>query len=48
VPVQREPSPPIIIPDVIAEPEPRKWQPPAPTIQAAPEEKKGGWWSKRK
>jgi ribonuclease E len=48
VPVAREPSPPIIIPDVIPDPEPRKWQPPAPTIQAAPEAKKGGWWSKRK
>jgi hypothetical protein len=33
---------------VIPDPEPRKWQPPAPTIQTAPVEKKGGWWSKRK
>ena len=48
VPVQREAAPPIVIPDVIPDPEPRKWQPPAPTIQAAPEAKKGGWWSKRK
>ena len=48
VPAPRETSPPIIIPDVIPEPEPRKWQPPAPTVQATPEAKKGGWWSKRK
>jgi ribonuclease E len=44
----REPQAQIIIPDVIPDPEPRKWQPPAPTIQAEPSEKKGGWWSKRK
>ncbi len=44
----REPQVQIIIPDVIPDPEPRKWQPPAPTIQAEPSEKKGGWWSKRK
>ncbi len=41
-------TPPIVIPDVIAEPEPRKWQPPAPTVAAAPAERKLGWWSKRK
>ena len=29
-----------------AEP-PRKWQPPAPTVTAAPAERKSGWWSKR-
>ena len=39
---------PIFIPEAIAEPEPRKWQPPAPTIAAEPAEKKGGWWAKRK
>jgi ribonuclease E len=44
----REPQSQIIIPDVIPDPEPRKWQPPAPTVQAEPSEKKGGWWSKRK
>jgi ribonuclease E len=44
----REPQVQIVIPDVIPDPEPRKWQPPAPTIQAEPSEKKGGWWSKRK
>jgi ribonuclease E len=27
--------------------EPRKWQPPAPTIVAEKAERKGGWWSKR-
>ena len=46
--VPREPQPQIVIPDVIPDPEPRKWQPPAPTVQAEPSEKKGGWWSKRK
>lgn len=40
--------PQIIIPDVIADPEPGKWQPPAPAIQVEPSEKKGGWRSKRK
>ncbi len=29
------------------EPEVRKWQPPAPTIPAAPSERKAGWWNKR-
>jgi ribonuclease E len=30
------------------EPEPaRRWQPPAPTVPAAPAERKAGWWSKR-
>ena len=37
----------IYIPEVIAEPEPRKWQPPAPTVAAAPAKPKGGWWSKK-
>jgi ribonuclease E len=44
----REPQVQIIIPDVIPDPEPRKWQPPAPTVPAESSEKKGGWWSKRK
>ncbi len=35
-------------PETFSEPEPRKWQPPAPTIAAAPQERKAGWWSKRK
>jgi hypothetical protein len=26
---------------------PRRWQPPAPTVPAAPVERKAGWWSKR-
>ncbi|MFT3986556.1 Rne/Rng family ribonuclease [Aestuariivirga sp.] len=31
-----------------AEPEPRRWQPPQPTIQpAAATERKAGWWSKK-
>jgi ribonuclease E len=38
----------IHIPDVVADPEPRKWVPPAPTVAAEPTERKGGWWSKRK
>ncbi len=42
------PSPKIDIPDVIPDPEPRKWQPPAPTVVEAPKERKAGWWSKRK
>ena len=42
------PAPVVIhIPEVIAEPEPRKWQPPAPTVTAAPTKPKGGWWSKK-
>jgi ribonuclease E len=36
------------IPEVIAEPEVRKWTPPAPTIQADAAPKKGGWWAKKK
>jgi ribonuclease E len=27
--------------------EPRKWQPPAPTVAEKPAQPKGGWWSKR-
>jgi ribonuclease E len=38
----------IKIPDFVPDPEPRKWQPPAPTVSAEPAERKGGWWSKRK
>jgi ribonuclease E len=41
-------APVIVIPDTIAEPEPRKWQPPAPTIAAEPAQRRAGWWSKRK
>ncbi len=37
----------ISIPEPIPEPEPRKWQPPAPTVAAEPAARKGGWWSKR-
>ena len=41
-------SPPIIIPDFIPEPEPRKWTPPAPTVSAEKVEKpKAGWWAKK-
>jgi ribonuclease E len=45
--VPSEPAFKLEIPDVIAEPEPRKWVPPAPTVQAEAAPKKGGWWSKR-
>ncbi len=39
----------IDIPDVIPDPEPRKWQPPAPTVAVTPDKpRKAGWWSKRK
>ena len=44
----RPPAPPIFIPELAPDPEPRKWQPPAPTIQAEAGPKKGGWWSKPK
>jgi ribonuclease E len=43
-----EPAFKLEIPEVIAEPEVRKWTPPAPTIQAEATPKKGGWWAKRK
>ena len=33
--------------EAMAEPAPRKWQPPAPTISVEPAERKSGWWSKR-
>ncbi len=38
----------IAIPEFVAAPEPRKWQPPAPTVATETVERKGGWWSKRK
>jgi ribonuclease E len=41
-------APKIEIPDVIPDPEPRKWQPPAPTVAAEQGERKSGWWSRRK
>jgi ribonuclease E len=43
-----EPAFKLDIPDVISEPEVRKWTPPAPTIQVEAAPKKGGWWAKRK
>ncbi len=42
------PTPIVInIPEFVAEPEVRKWQPPAPTVTAEAAPRKGGWWSKR-
>ncbi|MDE2383277.1 MAG: ribonuclease E/G [Alphaproteobacteria bacterium] len=42
------PAPVVInIPDSIPEPEPRKWQPPAPTVATEPQERKGGWWKRK-
>ncbi len=41
-------APVIVIPDTIAEPEPRKWQPPAPTVVTEATPRRAGWWSKRK
>jgi ribonuclease E len=38
----------VAVPDFVPDPEPRKWQPPAPTVAAETTERKGGWWSKRK
>ncbi len=46
--VPAEPAFKLEIPEVIAEPEVRKWAPPAPTIQAEAAPKKGGWWNKLK
>jgi len=37
----------INIPESVPDPEPRKWQPPAPTVSTEPKERKGGWWSKK-
>ncbi|MCA0432558.1 MAG: Rne/Rng family ribonuclease [Proteobacteria bacterium] len=42
------PSPVINIPEVIADPEPRKWQPPQANVQGEAGERKSGWWSKKK
>ncbi len=48
-PMAPAPQPVVInIPEFVAAPEVRKWQPPAPTVSAEPAERKGGWWSKRK
>jgi ribonuclease E len=41
------PSPKIEIPEHIPDPEPRKWQPPQPTVQTESAERKAGWWNKR-
>jgi hypothetical protein len=42
------PAPKIEIPDHIPDPEPRKWQPPQPTVQPQAETpRKAGWWSKK-
>jgi ribonuclease E len=46
--VPTEPAFKLEIPDVISEPEARKWTPPAPTVQAEAAPKKGGWWNKLK
>jgi ribonuclease E len=46
--VPRAPAPVIVIPEPIAEPEPRKWQPPAPTVNAEVVQRRAGWWNKRK
>ncbi len=43
-----EPAFKLEIPEVIADPEPRKWTPPAPTVQAEAAPKKGGWWNRLK
>ena len=34
-------------PEPAPAPEPRKWQPPAPTLAERPPQPKAGWWSKR-
>jgi hypothetical protein len=41
------PAPKIEIPEFIPEPEPRKWQPPQPTVSNEAAPRKSGWWSKR-
>jgi ribonuclease E len=46
--VPTEPAFKLEIPEVIAEPEVRKWTPPAPTVQAEAAPKKGGWWNRLK
>jgi ribonuclease E len=48
--VESTPAPqPVVIniPDFVPEPEPRKWQPPAPTVAAEPAARKGGWWKRK-
>ncbi len=45
---QKVAAPIIVVPEVIAESEPRKWQPPAPTVKTEAAERRAGWWSKRK
>ncbi len=40
----------IVVPEsapMVEEAQPRKWQPPAPTVTPAAVERKAGWWSKR-
>jgi hypothetical protein len=40
----------IVVPEsapAVEEAQPRKWQPPAPTVTPAAAERKAGWWSKR-
>jgi hypothetical protein len=40
----------IVVPEsapAVEEAQPRKWQPPAPTVTPAAVERKAGWWSKR-
>ena len=44
-PIAVEPSVPAPAADEAAQP--RKWQPPAPTVPPVVTERKGGWWSKR-
>jgi ribonuclease E len=41
------PAPKIEIPEHIPDPEPRKWQPPQPTVAPAAVARKAGWWSKK-
>jgi hypothetical protein len=40
-------EPPASAPAVDEAAQPRKWQPPAPTVPPVVTERKGGWWSKR-
>ncbi len=42
-------APPIVIPEFIPDPEPRKWTPPTATVSTETAAKpRAGWWSKRK
>jgi hypothetical protein len=44
---ERQVAPVAVIQEIVAQPvEPRKWQPPAATVEAVPKVK-AGWWSKR-